>query len=118
LKQLATDMQDSLPKIKALPGKVHIQNVRCGKVNCKCAKGELHKAFYRFWSHRGKVKKAYVRKADVERVRAGCKLWAEMNRTKTAMLRSPDADRVRREIRAMLRSAGAPDKIIRRLTRR
>ena len=58
----------SLPKTASqiLNGGLYLQGVRCGKPNCKCARGELHTAYYFFTRRRGKLTKTYVRKADVE----------------------------------------------------
>jgi len=47
-------------------GGVYSQRVRCGKSNCKCARGEIHTAFYFFARRNGKLVKTYIRKADVE----------------------------------------------------
>lgn len=47
-------------------GGVYLQRVRCGKQNCKCARGETHSAYYFFTRRCGKLIKIYVRKADVE----------------------------------------------------
>lgn len=47
-------------------GGVYVQRVRCGKSNCKCARGETHSAYYFFTRRNGKLIKTYVRKADVE----------------------------------------------------
>ncbi len=57
-----------LPKTadKITNGGVYVQRVRCGKQNCKCARGELHSAFYFFARRGGKLVKFYVRKSDVE----------------------------------------------------
>lgn len=57
-----------------LPGVVCAQYIRCGKPNCRCARGELHGPFYyRFWrDHNGRQHKVYVRKADLEKVRNAC----------------------------------------------
>ena len=60
-----------LPKIlevAAATGSVQAQRVRCGKLNCKCARGEPHEAYYFFWSTPGGVRKHYVRRADVPAV--------------------------------------------------
>ena len=46
-------------------GGLYVQRVRCGKANCKCARGEPHTAFYFFTRRNGKLIKFYVRKADV-----------------------------------------------------
>jgi hypothetical protein len=65
-----------LPKISIdkLPGAVCTQYIRCGKPNCKCAHGQLHGPYhYRFWrDNKGRQHKEYVKKADLERVRAAC----------------------------------------------
>jgi hypothetical protein len=64
---------DSLPKILRyvrLGGTLQRQMVKCGKPNCKCARGELHEAFYLFYSRRGVQLKFYVRRDDVAKVRA------------------------------------------------
>jgi len=47
-------------------GGLYLQRVRCGKSNCKCARGENHSAYYFFTRRRGKLFKLYVLKADIE----------------------------------------------------
>jgi hypothetical protein len=58
--------------MRSLPGTIHAQRVRCGKENCRCARGSPHVAYYRFWRERGRQRKAYVRKADLEAMRQAC----------------------------------------------
>lgn len=68
-----TESPSLLPKPEPLPGAVCAQYVRCGRPGCKCARGELHGPYwYRFWREKGRQHKAYVRPADLERVRAAC----------------------------------------------
>jgi Family of unknown function (DUF6788) len=45
--------------------------VRCGKLNCRCAKGERHEAWRLVWwdQDEGRQRGYYVRKAEVEAVR-------------------------------------------------
>lgn len=102
-------MRGALPKIEALPGSVHVQRVRCGKANCRCARGRPHAAHYRFWREGGRLRKVYVSRADLGRVRAGCERWRRGAATVRAILSSPEADEQRRQIRAMLRDAGVSD---------
>ena|SRR5256885_15192603 len=56
-----------------MPGYVRAERVKCGKPNCKCAKGELHGPyFYHFiWAY-GRRLKRYVKAGDVKAVRAAC----------------------------------------------
>jgi hypothetical protein len=62
-----------LPKILRLAGgkgSLHTQRVRCGKANCKCARGELHEGYHYFISRvGGRQFKVYVRREDVPAVR-------------------------------------------------
>ncbi len=60
---------------KTLPktGSVCMQWVRCGRPNCRCARGELHGPYYyRFWREDGRLRKAYIKQADLAAVRAAC----------------------------------------------
>jgi hypothetical protein len=67
------ESNQKLPKTEPLPGAVCAQWIRCGRPNCKCAKGELHGPYYyRFWREHGRQHKAYVRSGDLEQVRAAC----------------------------------------------
>jgi len=60
---------NSLPKI--VIGAVCAQWKRCGKPNCKCARGELHGAYYYlFWQEGGRQRKAYIRREDEAAARA------------------------------------------------
>jgi hypothetical protein len=62
---------ETLPK--PLPGVVCPQWVRCGRPTCRCARGELHGPYhYRFWREGGRLRKAYVRPAELEEVLARC----------------------------------------------
>lgn len=83
-----------LPKIipDRLPGTVLPQYVRCGKPNCKCARGELHGPYwYRFWHEDGwKLHKQYVRKADLEAVRAACAAYQQENREGRELIKTSD----------------------------
>jgi hypothetical protein len=61
------------PLPKTLPGAVCAQWVRCGRPGCRCARGALHGPyFYRFWRDAGRLRKQYIRRPDVDRVRAQC----------------------------------------------
>ena len=65
---------DPLPKT-GLPGVVCEQWVRCGKPHCRCARGDLHGPYhYRFWREQGRLRRVYVRRAEVDGVRAACEL--------------------------------------------
>jgi hypothetical protein len=52
------------------PGAICAQMVRCGRSNCKCARGELHGPYYyHFTRIAGVLNKRYVKAADVSRLR-------------------------------------------------
>lgn len=69
--EVRTKPENPLPKIA--PGTVCAQMVRCGKPNCRCARGELHGPyFYHFERVNGALVKRYVKANDVARMRAAC----------------------------------------------
>ena len=70
MSQGTSETPEPLPKM--LPGVVCAQRVRCGKPNCRCARGPGHLAFYRFWREGGRLRKCYVRRTDLASVRASC----------------------------------------------
>ena len=65
---METKTQKVLPKTagEIINGGLYSQRVRCGKANCKCAKGEHHTAFYFFTRRAGRFVKFYVRKTEIE----------------------------------------------------
>jgi hypothetical protein len=64
--------KDSLTK-PPLPGVVRPQWVRCGRPACRCARGRQHRPYcYRFWREGGRLRKQYVRPAELLEVRARC----------------------------------------------
>jgi hypothetical protein len=86
---------DPLPK--TLPGVVCQQWVRCGRPNCRCARGQLHGPyFYHFFRHRGRLRKRYILPADLDGVRTACEArqlrrrelldWTECHRKLAAQL--------------------------------
>ncbi|WP_390888662.1 DUF6788 family protein [Frigoriglobus tundricola] len=70
MSRVTTKSTQTLPKM--LPGVVCAQRVRCGKPGCRCARGQEHLAYYRFWREDGRLRKCYVRRADLVAVRAAC----------------------------------------------
>ncbi|HEV7893894.1 MAG TPA: DUF6788 family protein [Pyrinomonadaceae bacterium] len=63
---------DSLPKILRLAargGSLQAQRVKCGKSNCRCARGQSHEGYYYlFLSSPAGLSKLYVRRKDVPAV--------------------------------------------------
>jgi hypothetical protein len=91
-----------------LDGAICVQMVRCGKANCRCARGEKHKAHYRFWREDGRLRKAYVRQSELEHVQACIdrRLRDEEWMRRIAPGSGPNAVSVRRQMRAMLARRG------------
>ncbi len=60
-----------------------VQWQRCGTPGCRCARGQLHGPYYALlWREDGRLRKRYVRLADVEQVRAA--VAAERQRRRDA----------------------------------
>lgn len=95
--QATNENPKTLPK--TLPGVVCAQRVRCGKPGCRCASGQRHLAYYRFWRDGGRLKKCYVRTADLAAVRAA----RDARRAEQRLL--ADAWQQWRELAAVVREA-------------
>ena len=92
--------EDSLPK--KMPGSVHAQYVRCGKPTCKCARGELHGAyFYHFVRVGGRLTKRYLKAHEVEQMQVACTAQREEDKARRAQSR--ETWQLIREMKARLR---------------
>ena len=81
---MQTQLVETLHKI----GSVHAQRVRCGKPNCRCARGELHGPyFYHFFRENGRLRKRYLRPSEVDEVRAQCAARKQYRRALVASRR-------------------------------
>src|SRR5262249_10006079 len=74
--------------IKMLPGFVTALRVRCGKANCRCARGDRHLAHYHVTYCGGVRARRYVRHEDVQAMLAAC----EAHRDLQAKLRAGRAE--------------------------
>ena len=82
---LADATAQSVPKAAMISGPsagvVLLQFVRCSRPNCRCARGQLHGPYhYRFWREDGRLRKAYVRRSELEEVRAQCEARRQARR--------------------------------------
>ncbi len=85
MQQSKTKTGDLLGKISV--GTVHRQFKKCGKPNCKCARGERHLSFYYFVRVDGKLKARYLRKSEVAEVRLACFVRRQDQKTMQTMAR-------------------------------
>jgi hypothetical protein len=67
-----TKNQKGTTKIDLIPGHVERRRVRCGKANCRCARGQFHAAHYHVWKSGGVRYQRFVRRADVPAMLAAC----------------------------------------------
>lgn len=97
---MKTKTGNLLPKM--MSGSVHAQMVRCGKASCKCARGELHGAYYYLFVRvNGKLTKRYLKADEVQPVRAAYLAWHEKGKERRA--RAREARQIIRESSARLR---------------
>lgn len=64
---MKTKSEKVLPKTagQITNGGIYAQRVRCGKSNCRCARGEFHQTYYFFTRRNGKLMKFYIRKSEL-----------------------------------------------------
>jgi hypothetical protein len=60
------------PTIKILPGHVATVRIRCGKPNCRCARGDRHISHYHVTYYHGVRFRKYVRRDQVRELRLAC----------------------------------------------
>ena len=66
-------LEETTTKIEPLRGWLEARYKRCGRSNCKCAKGELHGPYYyRFFYRGGRQRKKYVKKGELSATFAAC----------------------------------------------
>jgi hypothetical protein len=70
------DFEKTLDKIDLsnfLSGYVCVQYRKCGKPNCRCARGEKHGPYYYLsWREGGKQCWNYIKKQDLPRIQEAC----------------------------------------------
>lgn len=83
---MQTKLENPLPK--KMRGSVHAQYVRCGKVTCKCTRGELHGPyFYHFVRVGGRLRKRYLKAHEVEQMRVACATWRKKEKARRTQSR-------------------------------
>jgi hypothetical protein len=63
-----------------LRGTLSIRSRKCGKPNCRCARGQLHSSLYLVQSHDGKPRQVCIPKPWEDRVRQAVNDYQEMQR--------------------------------------
>ena len=66
------------PAIKILPGFVATVRIRCGKANCRCARGARHVAHYHVMYYSGVRSRKYVRRNQLAEVFEACEVHREL----------------------------------------
>jgi hypothetical protein len=76
-------------KIGPLCGTIEARYKRCGKPNCKCAKGELHGPYYlRRWQRYGKRYSKHVKKGQVSATFEACLEYKRNKQETRELIRS------------------------------
>ena len=72
------ELKTQNPAIKMLPGFVASVRIRCGKRNCRCARGARHIAHYHVAYNCGRRVRRYVRHDDAATIRAACQAFKQL----------------------------------------
>src|SRR4051794_13343529 len=109
LPNVAQQLHTKERAIKPVKGEVCTQHIRCGKPECRCNRGELHGPyFYLIWREGERVRKFYVKAADVDYVLSCCDVYRDYARAPrdTRTNRRKLATGINREWRACQRLTG------------
>jgi hypothetical protein len=63
-----------------LRGTLSVRSRRCGKPNCRCAKGQPHISLYLVQSHGGKPRQVFVPKSREDHIRTAVEDYQQMQR--------------------------------------
>ena len=100
---MKTKSEIPLPKT-VHKGAVCEQYFRCGKSNCRCARGELHGPYFAYFArHKGRLVKRYVRLSEAAQIAAQCQA-ARQQRADTRRL-TAQAQAVYVRIKCLLQSS-------------
>jgi hypothetical protein len=81
----------SFPKIFPLPGSLHLEWPRCGKLNCRCMQRNPHRPdFYRYRYQDSRRHNSYLRRDHAEEIVTGVATWRQRQmRDKTPVIPMP-----------------------------
>lgn len=101
MSQPETKIEKMTTKIAPLPGAMESRMIRCGKPNCKCAKGKLHGPYYvRRFRSGGYRSSKYVKIRDVLTVKMAVETYKKEQRQSRKEMR--EAIRTLRLMRSRL----------------
>jgi hypothetical protein len=104
-------VEKTTTKIEPLCGGIEARFKRCGKPNCKCAKGQLHGPYYlRRWQKRGKRYSQYVKKSQLSATIEACSEYKQDRKETRALIKGMNdaGNSILRAMRELLRSSGGP----------
>jgi hypothetical protein len=107
-RQRETKNQKPTTKIEPLQGSLEARYVRCGRSNCKCAKGELHGPYYlRRWQRYGKRRSKYVKKHEISATFEACLAFKRDRQETREIIRSINnaGNTILQAMREMLRGS-------------
>jgi hypothetical protein len=101
MKTRQTKIENLLPKTSDSVGGIYIQKIRCGRVRCRCAVGDLHQGFYYIRRIDGKRHKTYIARSAATLLGEMLRKEKESRRQKQARLNT--ANNVLSTMRQLLR---------------
>lgn len=72
-------------RLPLVRGSFVVLGKKCGKPNCRCAKGELHSSRYLSWSEGGRTRLVYVPGGDEMLVRQGSERYRRFREARAAL---------------------------------
>lgn len=83
LRQKARDIRSRIRKLDLMiQGSIMFRRIKCGKPNCKCARGQLHDCVCITYKEKGKTKTVYV---DKDRQAEAFRMCADYKRMKVLL---------------------------------
>ena len=86
LEELGEVLQAACERGPVIKGTAYELARRCGKPNCRCVRGELHRSMVLSWSEGGRSRLKSLKAPEVERVRSQTQGYARLRRARVVKI--------------------------------
>lgn len=87
LEELGEVLQAAYERGPVIKGTAYELARRCGKPNCRCTRGELHRSMVLSWSEGGRSRLKSLKASQVDRVRAQTRSYARLRRARARVVK-------------------------------
>jgi len=87
LEELGEVLETAYERSPVIKGTAYELARRCGKPNCRCTRGELHRSMVLSWSEGGRSRLKSLKASQVDRVRSQTRAYARLRRARARVVK-------------------------------